>query len=95
MGVAAGAVAAGAVAAGAVAAGASVVEPSVAGAGAARAELRAREPKFVSEVMKPLASVDLLELSGADLLDVARADPMLTPTVAAPRIEARLREGAI
>ncbi len=53
------------------------------------------EPKFGSQAMKPLDSVDLPEPLGADLLDVSGADLLATPWVAAPRTGARRREGAI
>ena len=67
----------------------------VAGAGAAGAEPRAGEPKSVLEAVKPLDLVDLLEPLGMDPLDVAGADPLATPWVAAPCTGAWEREGAI
>ncbi len=84
-----------AVAEGAGAAGPDAVGPGEAGAGAAGAEPGVGEPKSISEAVKPLDSMDLLEPLGADPLDVAGADPLATPWVAAPRIGARRREGAI
>ena len=45
--------------------------------------------------MKPLDSVDLLEPLETDPLDIAEADPLATPWVAAPRTEVRRREGII
>ncbi len=69
--------------------------PGVAGAGTAGAEPGAGVPKFVSEARKPLDSVDLLERLGADSLDVAGADLLATPLVAAPRTGAWQRDGAI
>ncbi len=93
--VAAGTVAAGAGAAGQGAAGPSAAEPGEAEAGAAGAEPGAGEPKFVSEAVKPLDSVDLLEPLEADRLDVAGVDPLATPRMAAPCTGARRREGDI
>ena len=54
-----------------------------------------REPKSVSEAVKPLDSEDLLEPLGADLLDVVGADTLATPWVAAPCTRVWRREGAI
>ena len=86
---------AGAVAAGEDAVESDAAESGAAGAGAAGVKPGAREPKSVSEAVKPLDSVDLLEPLGADPLDVAGADPLATPWVAAPCTGARRREGAI
>ena len=85
----------GEVAAGAVAARADAAGPGATAAGAAGAEPGAEEPKSVSEAVKPLDSVDLVEPLGADSLDVAGADLLATPWVAAPCTKAQRREGAI
>ncbi len=76
-------------------AGAGAVEPGAAEVGTTRAEPRAEKPKSLSEALKPLDSVDLLEPLGANSLEVAEADPLATPWVAAPCTGARRREGAI
>ena len=89
------AVTAGAVATRAVAERAGVARPSVAGEDEAGAEPGAEKPKSISEMVKPLDSVDLLEPLGADFLDVAGADPLVTPWVAALCTGARRQEGVI
>ena len=83
------------VAEGEVAAGVGAAGAGQEGIYAAGAEPRAEVPKSVSETVEPLDSVYLLELLGADLLDVAGADPLATPWVAAPHTRTRRQDGAI
>ena len=83
-------VAEGAVPAGAGAAGLCGAEVDAAGA-----EPGAGAPKSVTKAVKPVDSVDLLELLGADPMDVAGADLLATPWMAAPRTGDRRREVAI
>ncbi len=88
-------VAEGVIAARAGGAGSGAAWPGVAGADVAEAEPGAGELKSGSEAVKPLDSVDLLEPLGADSLNIAGADPLATPWVAAPRTGAQKRERAI
>ena len=78
-----------AVAAVAVAARAGAAGPDAAGA------VEAGEPESVSEAVKSLDSVVLLESLGAGHLNVAGVDPLATPRVTSPCTGTRRREGAI